>query len=112
MADGLSLEIRELSMFTSHDVSSGLQSCRKAIILNKQSVGLLGKMCSVVNLFLVVQRDQHTTANPTQNILPWAPTRLEAKRRRCEKEAGLQETCSHDLIQHQKSLAKTQLKNI
>ena len=79
-------------------------------VLNEQSVGLAGKTCSIVNLFLVVHKDHHIAAKHTQKILLWAPTRLLAKRRRSEKEDGLQATCNQDLIQHQNNLAKTQEK--
>ena len=110
-------EARILDIITSNaslssSLVNNLHCCKNMQVLNKQSAGLTGKTCSMVNLFLVVQRVQHTAANPTQNNLLWAPTRLEARRRRSEKEAGLQQTCSHDLIQHQKRLAKTQLKKI
>ena len=49
-------------------------------------------------------------AKPTQNNLLWAPTKELAKARKSAKEVGAQETCNQDLIQHQKSLARTQLK--
>ena len=89
-----------------------LHCCRNIQVLNNQSAGLAGKTCSIVNLFLVVHKDQHMAAKPTQNNLLWAPTKELAKARKSAKEVGAQETCNHDLIQHQNSLARTQLKKI
>ena len=89
-----------------------LHCCRNIQVLNKQSAGLTGKTCSIVNLFLVVHKDQHMAAKPTQNNLLQAPTKELAKARKSAKEVGAHETCNQDLIQHQKSLAKTQLKKL
>src|SRR4051812_21712460 len=91
----------------SSSLVNNLHCCRNIQVLNKQSAGLAGKTCSIVNLFLVVHRDQHMPAKPTQNSLLWAPTKELAKMRRSEKEVGAQETCIQDLTQHQNSLART-----
>ena len=66
--------------------------CRKAHDLNKQSAGLAGNTCSIVNLFLVVHRDQHKAPKPTQKMCLDTPERLEAKLRNSAKEAGAQDT--------------------
>ena len=65
--------------------------CRKAHDLNKQSSGLAGNTCSIVNLFLVVHTDQHKAPN-TQKMCLDTPERLEAKLRNSAKEAGAQDT--------------------
>ena len=69
----------------SSSLVNNLHCCRNIQVLNKQSAGLAGKTCSIVNLFLVVHKDQHMAAKPTQNNLLWAPTKELAKMRRSEK---------------------------
>lgn len=66
--------------------------------LNKQSAGLLGKTCLIVNLFLVVHETQHIAENPSQNNRLFWPMRLLEIKRRSTKEDGDQLTANQDLM--------------
>ena len=86
--------------------------CKKATILNRQSEGLLGKTCSIVNLFLVVHKLQHKAAKKTQKILRPCPDRLRDSSNRSLKLWGFQVHESHERTQFQPNRANGKLKRM
>ena len=65
-------------------------------------------MCSIVNLFLVVQSYQQIAAQPTMKTRLDRPARELIQRRKSLKEEGFQLTRSQSLMQLQMSLSKEQ----
>ena len=101
-----------LNAYRSTSLVNNLHCCKKILALNKQLTGIARKMCSIVNLFLVVHSDQQIATQPTQNNLLARPDKVLTQRRRSLKEDGFQLTWSQCLMQLQRNLANEQWKNM
>ena len=108
-------EARILAMSTSRasrpsSLVNNLHCCNRIQDLKRTSAGLDGKVCSIVNLFLIVQRAQHKAPKPIQNTLLVTPTKTLDRILSSEKDEGFQDTWSQDLTQLHTNLANTQWK--
>lgn len=112
VAEDRTLEIKSSRAARSASLVNNFNYRKNMIILNKQSGGLLGKICSIVNLFLMVHSAQHSAEKPTQKMRLFCPIRLAASGLSSAKEFGAQETPNQVLIQYQANLAKTHPKKI
>ena len=110
VAEAQILEDRRSKVSRSSVLVNDFHYCGNKQDLYKQSIGLAGNICSMVNLFLVVHKAQQTAARPTQNSCLVTRTKPLARTQSSEKEDGSQETWSHSLTQLQINLAKTQWK--